>query len=120
MPGIRKLVFHLRKHGIPMAVATSSRRRNFEMKTAHHQDIFECFEGRVICGDDKQYNMKGKPAPDIFLLTAATFLGRDVGSPDAVPTEKNIEEREKGLVFEDAIPGVQAGKRAGMSGIRIN
>ncbi|KAF8197883.1 HAD-like domain-containing protein [Pholiota molesta] len=119
MPGIRKLVFHLRKHGIPMAVATSSRRRNFEMKTAHHQDIFECFEGRVICGDDKQYNMKGKPAPDIFLLTAATFLGRDVGSPDAVPTEKNIEEREKGLVFEDAIPGVQAGKRAGMSVVWI-
>ena len=26
------------------------------------------------------------------------------------------EERKRGLVFEDAIPGVQAGKRAGMNG----
>ncbi|KAF9478786.1 HAD-like protein [Pholiota conissans] len=115
MPGIRKLIFHLRKHNIPMAVATSSRRRNFEMKTAHHRELFECFEGRVICGDDQQYTMKGKPSPDIFLLTAATFLEKDVGTPDEVPTEKQIEERRRGLVFEDAISGVQAGKRAGMT-----
>ncbi|KJA27852.1 hypothetical protein HYPSUDRAFT_130623 [Hypholoma sublateritium FD-334 SS-4] len=112
MPGIRKLVFHLKKHNIPMAVATSSRRRNFEMKTAHHQDLFECFEGKIVCGDDTQYNMLGKPAPDIFLVTAAIYLGRNVGSPTATPTEDNVNERAKGLVFEDAIPGVQAGKRA--------
>ncbi|KAF4621454.1 hypothetical protein D9613_000507 [Agrocybe pediades] len=115
LPGIRKLVHHLKKHNIPLAVATSSRRRNFEMKTAHLQDVFGCFEGKIVCGDDVQYNMKGKPAPDIFLTTAATFLGRDVGKPQDIPTAHQIDERQKGLVFEDAIPGVQAGKRAGMS-----
>lgn len=61
--------------------------------------------------------MKGKPSPDIFLVTAATFLGRNVGSPDATPDPQNMTERESGLVFEDAIPGMQAGKRAGMSGL---
>jgi len=115
LPGTRKLVHHLKEHNIPMAVATSSRRRNFEMKTAHLQDIFGCFEGKVVCGDDQQYKMKGKPSPDIFLVTAATFLGRNVGSPDVTPDTENMKERECGLIFEDAIPGMQAAKRAGMS-----
>lgn len=116
LPGIRKLVHHLKKHNVPMAVATSSRRRNFEKKTAHLQDVFGCFEGKVVCGDDQQYKMKGKPSPDIFLVTAATFLGRNVGSADAVADPENMKERENGLVFEDAVSGMQAGKRAGMSG----
>ncbi|KAF8973031.1 HAD-like domain-containing protein [Flammula alnicola] len=115
LPGVRKLVFHLKKYNVPMAVATSSRRRNFEMKTAHHQDILRCFEGKIICGDDKQHTMKGKPAPDIFLITAATFLGIDVGGPDIATLENHVKERAKGLVFEDALSGMQAGKRAGMS-----
>jgi len=115
LPGIRKLVHHLKKHNIPIAVATSSRRRNFELKTAHHQEVFGWFDGKIVCGDDKQYQMKGKPAPDIFLVTAATFLGRNVGKAEKIPDENQIQERSKGLVFEDAVPGMQAGKRAGMS-----
>lgn len=116
LPGVQKLVTHLKKHNIPMAVATSSRRRNFELKSAHHQDLFGLFEGKIVCGDDKQYKMQGKPAPDIFLTTAKTFLGRDVGDAGSEPSEIQKEERSKGLVFEDALPGLQAGKRAGMSG----
>ncbi|KAF8871873.1 HAD-like domain-containing protein [Gymnopilus junonius] len=119
MPGIRRLVHHLKQHDIPMAVATSSRRRNFELKTAHLRDVFGCFDGKIVCGDDQQYHMKGKPAPDIFLVTAATFLGRNVGSPDETPSEQQIKERSKGLIFEDAVSGMQAGKRAGMSVIWV-
>ena len=118
LPGVRKLVLHLKKHNIPMAVATSSRRKKMEMKTAHLQDVMSCFEGKIVCGDDDEYNMRGKPAPDIF-LTAAAVLGRDVGKPLDTPTMKEIEERARGLVFEDAVAGVQAGKRAGMSGLPL-
>ncbi|KAH9485537.1 (DL)-glycerol-3-phosphatase 2 [Psilocybe cubensis] len=114
LPGISKLVHHLKKHNIPMAVATSSRRRNFEMKTALHQEFFSLFDGKIVCGDDRQYNMKGKPAPDIFLV-AATVLGKNVGKLDEVPEAIHLVERAKGLVFEDALPGIQAGKSAGMS-----
>ena len=99
-----------------MAVATSSRRRNFEKKTDHLQAVFSLFEGKIICGDDRQYKMRGKPAPDIFLIAARALLGRDVGGPDEECTDAQTEERAKGLVFEDALPGFQAGKRAGMSG----
>ena len=115
LPGALKLVHHLKKHNIPIAVATSSSRRNFDLKRAHLQSLFDCFEGKVICGDHK--NMKGKPAPDIFLTTAREMLNRDVGYPDVSETDTHIHERRKGLVFEDALPGVQAGKRAGMSGM---
>lgn len=60
--------------------------------------------------------MSGKPAPDIFLVAAREVLGRDVGEPNVEPTIAQLEERAKGLVFEDALPGLQAGKRAGMAG----
>ena len=117
LPGVHKLVHHLRKHNIPIAVATSTSRRKYDMKTAHLQSLFECFEGRVVCGDHKN-NMNGKPAPDIFITTAREMLNRDVGHPEVSETEDiHIRERGKGLVFEDALPGVQAGKRAGMSGM---
>ncbi|KAF7376599.1 putative hydrolase [Mycena sanguinolenta] len=116
LPGVQKLVFHLKAHNIPMAVATSSRRRNFELKTGHLREIFDCFEGKVVCGDDHQWNMHGKPEPDIFLVAAREILGRDVGPADpASVTPSQLAERGKGLVFEDAMPGMQAGKRAGMS-----
>lgn len=116
LPGVRKLVLHLKAHKIPIAVATGSRRRNFELKTGHLGEVFDCFEGKVVCGDDEQYAMKGKPAPDIFLVAARQMLGRDVGLPEVPTTEKQKEERARGLIFEDALPGMQAGKRAGMSG----
>jgi len=114
LPGVQKLVFHLFKHNIPIAVATSSKRRNFNMKTGHLGDVFGNFEGRVVCGDDDQGKIKGKPAPDIFLVAAREKLGRKVGEGTELSQEEE-EERAKGLVFEDAIPGMQAGKRAGMS-----
>ncbi|KAF8893491.1 HAD-like domain-containing protein [Infundibulicybe gibba] len=114
LPGVRKLVLHLKAHNIPIAVATGSRRRNFELKTGHLGEVFGCFEGKVVCGDDTQYHMNSKPAPDVFLVAAREMLGRDVGRADTTPTERQVEERAKGLVFEDAILGMEAGKRAGM------
>ena len=51
---------------------------------------------QIVVGDDPAIE-KGKPAPDIYLL-AAQRLGVD-------PQEC--------IVFEDGMPGVQAGKAAG-------
>lgn len=117
LPGVQRLVHHLKKHNVPMAIATSSRRRNYDLKTSHLQSVFGCFEGKVVCGDDHEYKMRGKPAPDIFITTAREMLNRDVGHPEASQTNIQIAECRKGLVFEDALPGMQAGKRAEMSGM---
>ncbi|KAK0214277.1 HAD-like domain-containing protein [Armillaria nabsnona] len=119
LPGVAKLVLHLKKHGIPIAVATGSRRRNYELKTGHLQGVFGCFDGRVVCADDERWVMKGKPEPDIFLVAARDLLRRDVGEVRSEISEAHKAERSKGLVFEDGLPGMQAGKRAGMNVIWI-
>lgn len=116
LPGVAKLVKHLKKHNIPIAIATGSRREKYLLKTGHLQDVFGLFEGKVICGDDTQYAMRGKPFPDIFLAAAKEMLGRDVGEPLVEPTESQRSERAKGLVVEDGLPGMQAGVCAGMKG----
>ena len=140
LPGIEKLVQHLKKHDIPMAVATGSRKRNYALKTSgvQVQPVFQYFDieknvvtgdplpedpdvpGRVANGQRGIRKGRGKPHPDIFLVAAKECLGRNVGD---VSTDLSVDlaeewvlERRKGLVFEDAIPGVIAGKRAGMNG----
>jgi pseudouridine 5'-phosphatase len=118
LPGVARLVSHLAAHGVPIAIATGSVRRNFERKTAHLQHVFTHFGSNVVCGGDDGAG-RGKPFPDVF-LAAARLLGRGVGPNDSeegdVLAEAEREERVRGLVFEDAIPGVRAGKRAGMNG----
>ena len=115
LPGVERLVAHLTAHRIPIAIGTSSVRRNFERKTAHLQHVFAHFAGHIVCGSDDEAG-RGKPFPDVF-LAAARKLGRDVGPNEEgdLVGEAEREERARGLVFEDAIPGVQAGKRAGMN-----
>ena len=121
LPGVARLVAHLVHHAVPIAIASGSMRRNFELKTAHLQHVFARFGENVVCGDDHDAVRpgRGKPCPDVF-LAAARKLGREVGPNEEtdvhVVREAEREERARGLVFEDAIPGVQAGKRAGMSG----
>jgi pseudouridine-5'-monophosphatase len=117
LPGVLKLVKHLHSHGIPIAIATSSTRNKFIKKTGHLYELFRLFEGKVICGDDmREGGMRGKPWPDIFLTAAREKLGMPVGGVQGTCTKEEGEARGRGLIFEDAIPGVQAGKRAGMSG----
>ncbi len=101
MPGARELVSHLSRHNIPIAVATSSHRNLYEIKTTRHQNWFALFDA-VVTGDDPEIS-RGKPAPDIFLI-AAKRLGVDPVSA---------------LVFEDAPSGLEAGIAAGAQVIAI-
>jgi pseudouridine-5'-monophosphatase len=95
MDGAETFVRALVARGVPVAVATSSERRLYELKVRSHP-WFDLF-GVVVCGDDPRVSAK-KPAPDIFLVAA-----RDLGA-----------EPRRCLVFEDSLAGVEAALAAGM------
>ena len=101
LPGTVELTKHLAKHKIPQAIASSSSVHHFQMKTANHQQWLERFDSTTL-GDDPEIK-QGKPAPDIFLLSAKRL--------NADP--------EQCLVFEDSIAGIKGAIAAGMSVVAI-
>ncbi|KAH8895695.1 HAD-like protein [Thozetella sp. PMI_491] len=96
-------------HRVHIALATSSHKVNFNLKTAHLTDLFSVFEShRLVLGDDERIPPgRGKPLPDIYLLALKTI--NDSLSEGEAPVKP-----EECLVFEDSVPGVEAGRRAGM------
>jgi len=97
LPGVMKLVKHLKENNIPIVVATSSHKYSFEVKSKNNQELFSLFDD-IICGDDPLIK-HGKPSPDIFLLAR-----KRLGNPPL----------ENCLVFEDAVNGIKAALNAGM------
>ena len=83
--------------GLKTAIATSSSKHNFENKTNHLIDWLKEDIDIVVTSDHKGVK-EGKPAPDIFLLSA-----KELGV-----------EPDECIVFEDAISGVEAAIRAGI------
>ncbi|UKZ80405.1 hypothetical protein TrVFT333_008164 [Trichoderma virens FT-333] len=79
------------------------------LKTNHLSDLFSVFPAnRRVVGDDTRLTPgRGKPLPDIFLLALKTIN-------DSLPEGEAPIKPEECLVFEDSVPGVEAGRRAGM------
>lgn len=98
-----------KKQRVHIALATSSNSNNFALKTAHLSDLFSVFSApRRVLGDDARIQPgRGKPLPDIYLLALQTV------NATLPPGERPITPEEC-LVFEDSVPGVEAGRRAGM------
>lgn len=99
LPGATRLIKHLHVHGIPLTLASNSPKASIEQKISYHQDWKECFS--VIIGGDEVKS--GKPSPEIFLEAAKRL---------------NVEP-SKFLVIEDSMPGVTAGKSAGMQVVAV-
>ena len=97
-PGIFTLLDGLKRLGIKLAVASSTRRSTVE-RQLDEAGMLGCFDA-VICGEDAAH---GKPAPDIF-LTAAAAVGAD-------------PERAYGI--EDSYNGIRALHAAGMHSIMV-
>lgn len=91
--GVMEFLTFLKEKGIKMGIATSNSRELVEAIAARFS--FSDFITCILTGCDVN---KGKPAPDVY-LTVAKRLG-------VAP--------EECLVFEDVVPGILAGKNAGM------
>jgi pseudouridine-5'-monophosphatase len=101
MPGAVRLTRHLHSNGIGQAIATSSDRHFFDIKTSRHREWFSLFDC-LVSGDDPAVK-HGKPAPDIFLVAAARLGARP----------------EQCLVFEDSPSGIAAAHTAGMVSVAV-
>uniref|UniRef100_A0A5B7CAN5 riboflavin kinase n=1 Tax=Davidia involucrata TaxID=16924 RepID=A0A5B7CAN5_DAVIN len=99
LPGANRLIKHLRGHGVPMALASNSPRANIETKISYHLGWKESFSF-IIGGDEVT---AGKPSPEIFLEAAKRL---------------NIDPSNC-LIIEDSLPGVMAGKAAGMEVVAV-
>ncbi|KAK6544823.1 hypothetical protein TWF694_001506 [Orbilia ellipsospora] len=105
-----------------LALATSSNSFSYNLKTRHLQEtLFSYFQQEMIIkGDDPRIKTgRGKPAPDIYLLALDRINARreadmlkNGASKDQILATKILPM--ECLVFEDSVPGVEAGRRAGM------
>ena len=96
VPGAEAFTRELHRRKIPLAVATSTDAALFEIKTGRHREWFQIFS-TIVCGDHPRI-LRGKPAPDIFLVTA-----RELGvAPETC------------VVIEDSPNGLAAALAAGM------
>lgn len=97
LPGVRDWLERLHAEGTPMAVASSAPLQNI-LDSLDELEVMQYFQAIVSVA-----GRPGKPAPLVF-LEAAQKLG--------IPPQRCI-------VIEDAIPGVEAAKRAGMKCIAV-
>jgi alpha,alpha-trehalose phosphorylase len=88
------LIRSLRAQGVKTAVVTSSRNGREVLRAADLEDLFDA---RIDGLDADVFGLQGKPHPDPFLQSAA-LLGVPPG---------------RAVVIEDAISGVEAGRRGG-------
>lgn len=124
--GAERLLRHLHSKGVHIAVATSSSRENFELKTTHHGGVFQLFK-HIVTGSSDPEVKAGKPAPDIFLICASRF-------PEPAPHPSKVIHPiilrqidlndislriQQCLVFEDAPNGVKAARAAGMQVVMV-
>jgi beta-phosphoglucomutase family hydrolase len=90
--GSVRLIRQLRQQGFKVAVVTSSQNCDTVLKAAKLDD---CFDVRVDGNTVRAQHLAGKPAPDTYVM-AAKLLG---------------VEPIRSVVIEDAISGVQAGRK---------
>lgn len=98
LPGAIELILELKKHKTPMAVASSAPLENLKC-ILNELEIRRYFKAIVGEEDVKQ----GKPDPEVFIKAAGLL---------AVSPQKCV-------VIEDAIPGIEGAKKAGMACLAV-
>jgi trehalose-phosphatase len=92
-PAVR-LLRRLRSAGFKTAVVSSSKNCTAVLKAAGISDLFDHKTDGV---DAQEMDLEGKPSPDIFLVAA----------------ERLQVKPERAVVLEDALSGVEAGRKGG-------
>lgn len=99
IPGVEAFIADLRRHGVKIAVVTSSNEEKMQNVYNAHPE-FKGMVDRILTGE---MFARSKPAPDCFLLGMEIF--------GATP--------ENTYVFEDSFHGLQAGMTSGATVIGL-
>ncbi|XBI19295.1 hypothetical protein VPH35_060859 [Triticum aestivum] len=99
LPGVRRLLKHLHKNGVPLALASNSETRIIHQKILKLGELKDYFS--VVLGVDQV--PRGKPYPDIY-LEAANRLGVNPSSC---------------LVIEDSLVGIRGAKASGAKVVAV-
>ena len=98
LPGVHEVLARLKAAGVPNCIGSSTHREN--ITTILDVLGFEGLFGGMVTSEDVTH---GKPHPDVFLKAAAK-----TGVPPA-----------RCVVFEDALPGIEAGHAGGMKVVGV-
>lgn len=96
LPDVPKVLNYLQEHGVPMALGSASKNARSILKKV---GLIPYFTSIV----DGTQVTKAKPDPEVFIIAARELQ----------VTPKNC------IVFEDALAGIEAANRAGMTSIGI-
>ena len=96
LPQVKPRLDYLKSKNVPIALGSASKNAKSILKRVKLLDTFDA----IVDGTDVQ---KAKPDPEVFLIAAKRL---------------NIKP-ENAIVFEDAIAGVQAARRANMVSVGI-
>jgi beta-phosphoglucomutase family hydrolase len=97
LPGVLKWLEQFKSWGVKQAITSSAPPKNIDVLVTE-LGIEKYFDA-IVTG----FDLPGKPNPDIFLKAAGILQIRP----------------EDCIVFEDAIPGVEGAKRAGMKCVAV-
>ncbi|XP_054157277.1 pseudouridine-5'-phosphatase-like [Oppia nitens] len=109
IPGVDRLVGHLRRHGIPMAVATGNSSRHMAKVAARFGDYFHRgvnFD-HLVCGWDDPDVIRKKPEPDVYYVCAKRF-------------QTQPQSLDNVLIVEDSLTGITGALATGMKTLLIN
>jgi pseudouridine-5'-monophosphatase len=117
LPGAEKLLptlknaHSLAKGNVEIALASSTPKYKYDQRIQRPETkklVSVFHDDRIILGDDPRVQHgRAKPAPDIYLLALQVINSSLQGSTKRISPEEC-------LVLEDSLPGVEAGRRAGM------
>lgn len=107
MPGVEKLLYHLKSMGIQTAIATNVSKQFFEFLSKSCVDFPANFFDVIICGSDNPNIANNKPDPEIYLACYNNFSIRP----------ENIENC---LIFEDSYIGILGASASKIKTILVN
>lgn len=99
IPGTVDLVARLRMSFVPCAIGSSAPKKDLDLVLRHYPALSSSFSV-IVSGDDVTV---GKPDPEVFLEAARRLH---------IPASRCV-------VFEDALAGIEAARRAGMVAVAL-